>query len=167
MGVNSPLTEHNGTRRHSGSLGDIVSSGLHSPCRRIERLHCTRPAGWMEGGLRGERQRKREQHVCLSVSAEGARGRGNRGRRRRGGVAKVVALGVFCPMALDLFVSGGKKIKGENETKRDIAINITQAAVCRAKEALKGVGTQTERGRHGGTFMGGKKRSGFVCCFRV
>ncbi len=46
------------------------------------------------------------------------------------------------------------KIKGETETKRDCAINITQAAECRAKEALKGVGTQTERGRHGSIFMG-------------
>ncbi len=106
MGVNSPLTEHNGTRRHSGSLGDIVSSGLHSPCRRIERLHCTRPAGWMEGGLRGERQRKREQYVCLSVIAEGAGAEGTGGGE--GGEAEVVASGVFCPMALDLFVSGEK-----------------------------------------------------------
>lgn len=48
-------------------------------------------AGWMEGGLRGERQRKREQCVCLSVSAEGARaegaGRGcGRGGEGRGAV---------------------------------------------------------------------------------
>lgn len=104
MGVNSPLTEHNGTRWHSGSLGDIVSSGLHSPCRRIERLHCTRPAGWMEEGLRGESQRKKEKYVCLCVSVEGERGRG---WRRRGGATEVT--GCFCPMALDLFVSGGNE----------------------------------------------------------
>lgn len=119
MGVNSPLTEHNGARRHSGSLGDIVSSGLHSPCRGIERLHCAQPAGWMEGGLRGERQRKREQCVCLSVSAEGKRAEGKKGVGKVGwggavcsiGVAVVVVvvvLWVFCPMALD-FVCSPKK----------------------------------------------------------
>lgn len=108
MGVNSPLIEHNGTRRHSGSLGDIVSSGLHSPCRRIERLHCTRPAGWMEGGLRGESQRKKEQYVCLSVSAEGEGGRGNRGCRRWGGVVEVIG-GVFAPWHWTCLFQGGKK----------------------------------------------------------
>ena len=62
-------------------------------------------------------------------------------------------------MALDLFVSGGKRNrKGETESERGRAINITQAAERRAKEALKGVGTQTERGRHGGIFMGEKRQ---------
>lgn len=65
-------------------------------------------------------------------------------------------------MALDLFVSGGKRNKkGETESERGRAINITQAAERRAKEALKGVGTQTERGRHGGIFMGEKRQQ--VC----
>ena len=77
----------------------------------------------------------------------------------------VAALGVFCPMALDLFVSGGG-IKGETETKRDCAINITQAAECRAKEALKEVGTQPEPGRHGGSFMG-ENAAGLCAAFRV
>ncbi len=75
------------------------------------------------------------------VSAEGAWGRGNRGRRMWG---EVVALGVFCPIGLVCF--RGKRIKGETETERDRAINIAQAAECRAKEALKGVGTQTSEG---------------------
>lgn len=149
MGVNSPLTEHNGTRRHSGSLGDIVSSGLHSPCRRIERLHCARPAEWMEGGSRGERQRKREQCVCLSVSAEGARGRGNRGRRRWGRGGGVG--GCSAPWHWTCLFQ-------TKQTKRYCAINITQAAECRAKEALKGVGTQTWQGN---------KCSRSLCCFGV
>lgn len=96
------------------------------------------------------KERENSTFVYLSVLKErGAEGTGG----GEGGEAEVVASVAFCPMALDLFVSGGK-IKGETETKRDCAINITQAAECRSKEALKGVGTQTERGRHGGIFMG-------------
>lgn len=63
---------------------------------------------------------------------------------------------VFLPHGIGLVCFRGEKIKGETETKRDCAINITQAAQCRSKEALKGWGAQTERGRHGGIFMGEK-----------
>lgn len=71
--------------------------------------------------------------------------------RGGGGVGGGVG-GVFAPWHWTCLFQEGNK-KGETETKRDRAINITQAAECRAKEALKGVGTQTERGRNGGIFM--------------
>ncbi|MEQ2270522.1 hypothetical protein XENORESO_021095 [Xenotaenia resolanae] len=103
MGVNSPLTEHNGTRRHSGSLGDIVSSGLHSPCRRIERLHCT-PPGRMDGGrferVKGE-ERENSTYVYASVLEE-RDGSGGDLVRRWG-------WGCFCPMPMDLFFCKVKK----------------------------------------------------------
>lgn len=76
----------------------------------------------MEGGLRGESQRKKEQYVCLSVSAEGERGRGNRGW---GGVIEMIG-GVFAPwhwtcfFGVLFFVFQGEKIKGETETMGNV-----------------------------------------------
>ena len=73
-----------------------------------------RPAGWMEGGLRGERQRKREKYtfVYLSLLNEGRRG----GRRRRGGLAEAVVLGVFLPHDIGLVCFRGEVKKRETET---------------------------------------------------
>lgn len=113
MGVNSPLTEYNGTRRHSGSLGDIVSSGLHSPCRRIERLHCGRP-GRMDGRrferVKGE-ERENSMSVYLSVLAEGEgrRRMGVEGRKSGVDLVKRWGWGRFCPLPMDLFVARGNK----------------------------------------------------------
>lgn len=77
MGVNSPLTEHKGAQQHSGSLGDIVSSGLHSRYCARERSHCP-PSGGTDGGLRGKRERKKKSvSVSLSILKEG---RANGGR---------------------------------------------------------------------------------------
>lgn len=113
------------------------------------------------------KERENSAFVYLSVLKErGAEGTGG-GEKGWGGAAAAAAevaasVVFFCPMALDLFVSGGKRNKkGETESERGRAINITQAAERRAKEALKGVGTQTERGRHGGIFMGEKRQQ--VC----
>jgi len=91
---------------HSGSLGDIVSSGPRSPCCRTERRHCT-PSGSMDGGrfeeVKGREKRGGTVYVCLSVRERGGR-EGNGGRGEEVGEGGVVV--VSCPMALDLFVSG-------------------------------------------------------------
>ncbi|KAK9519155.1 hypothetical protein VZT92_021900 [Zoarces viviparus] len=87
-------------------------------------------AGWMEGGLRGGRQKKEGtvRFVYLSVLTEQREQREQRAEKV-GRVVAAAALEVLCPVALDLFVSGGgNKIKGETDTKRGRAINITQAA---------------------------------------
>lgn len=55
--------------------------------------------------------------------------------------------GIFASRRWTCLFQGEKKIKRETETKRECAINITQTAKCRAKEALTGVGTQMEEGK--------------------
>lgn len=115
-------------------------------------------AGWMEGGLKGERQRKREQYVCLSVSAEGERAEGTGGGEGGGGGVG----GVFAPRRRTcLFRKEKKKI--ERRWKKERAINITQMAKCCAKVALKRADGARKAWWHFFFFY----RSAFVWCFRV
>lgn len=124
MGVNSPLPGHNGAPRHSDSLGDIVSSGLHSPGRGMKRTHCAGPAGWMEGGLRGK-ERKNRAFVYLSALKERAEAKGK-------------GTGILG------WYGGELSPHGIGLVFRNHAINIIEAAKCRTKDPWKEGGGETE-----------------------
>ncbi|CAB1447595.1 unnamed protein product [Pleuronectes platessa] len=67
------------------TLAILLVQGCILPAAGQSGCIVPRPAGWMEGGVRGERQRKREKYTFVYLSLL------NEGRRR--GLAEVVALG--------------------------------------------------------------------------